>query len=201
LRKLVSIGLLLLVVISSGCATETQTPINPRSAPDIIIPEPTSPVVKPTESRTQESTPSTPVPIEQPKELAYLDFGFMTMIGFDNWDADAENDGVVATIYPHSNDGGDVKVDGTVIFTLYQKKIDINPSTYQTMEVFIKMQEWETSITSEEGGLMGIERRLEFDSKTERLIDLEAMFMGELRAKLITSDGKTFEAKTDVIDA
>jgi hypothetical protein len=193
--------LLLLIVVSSGCATETQEPINPRSAPDILIHEPTSPVVKPMESSTQKSTLSTPAPIEQPKELAYLDFGFMTTIGFDNWDADAENDGIVATIYPHSNDGGDVKVDGTVIFTLYQKKVEIHPSTYEAMDVIITMQEWETKITSEEGGLMGIERRLEFDSKTEALVDSEPFFIGEIRAKLVTSDGKTVEAKTDVIDA
>jgi hypothetical protein len=135
----------------------------------------------------------TPAAEEGEKLVAYIDLTSLTAM--KNWDSDANMDGIETIIYPHSADGGDVKTDGTVIFTPYQIKM----STTTFKEVPVKLQEWETKITKEEGGFGGIRRRLEFNEKTEKLIALEDFFVGELHAKLITPDGKEFEAKTSVM--
>lgn len=166
------LGLALLSIVSSGCL-ESEPPKTVKA--------------------TGEEVTTTPAPEAVEKQVAYVDLTSLSVM--KNWDADANKDGIETIIYPHSADGGDVKTDGTVIFTLYQ--MIMSETTFQ--QAPWKLQEWETKITKEEGGIMGISRRLEFDDETEEIVAMEDFFIGELHAKLITPDGKEFEATTNVM--
>ena len=176
MKKYLILGTLLLLV-SLGCVETEPAKIVPAQTPET--------------QQVQETTPTTTAP--PTKEIAYLEFtSFSTL---KQWDGDANKDGIETIIYPHSADGGDVKTDGTVTFTLYQTKI----STTTFEEYTVELQEWTIEITKDEGGFAGITRRLEFDEKTENLVAMEDFFMGELHAKLVTPDGKEFEATTNII--
>jgi hypothetical protein len=145
-----------------------------------VTTEPPTTTSPPTTTQPPTSSPTPTPPPTTPPPLGKVEFEYAII---DDWDGDNKIDGIETVIYPY--------------FALYYQKTEIDPVTNATTETTVKLQEWEETITKDEGGAVGIFRRLEFSSSTIDTVLEEDFFLGELRAKLISSDG-TFEATIDV---
>jgi hypothetical protein len=181
---------------SEPTVTDLPTTTQPPSATDLpeVTTEPPTTTSPPTTTQPPTSSPTPTPPPTTPPPLGKVEFEYAII---DDWDGDNKIDGIETVIYPYNILGGDARVDGTIEFALYYQKTEIDPVTNATTETTVKLQEWEETITKDEGGAVGIFRRLEFSSSTIDTVLEEDFFLGELRAKLISSDG-TFEATIDV---
>ena len=110
----------------------------------------------------------------------------------ENWDADAENDGLEFTLFPKDADGDNVKVDGILNATLWRSTL--STQTFENVKVRI-IKTWDSvQINKDDYDFVGVKVRLEFDEDYEPV----GLQTGLLEIQLNTQ-GRSLKAESGVL--
>lgn len=163
------------IVASAGCASKEPVVASGGNAAT----QPTS--ASSTESNT--AAASQPPAEEAGAEVQTIDLGWPTP---ENWDADAETDGIEFNISPKDSKGDTVVTDGTINAKLYE---NVGFAADQKGDL---IQEWNNiKVSKDNFSFMGAKVRLEYKSGFKTT---EPYAQGWLDITFVTPGGKEFNA-------
>lgn len=172
---LVVLGILFSCAFLGGVASDVGDELSPKAPVSVSSDESAQSAADETQDTTE-------------TQVATLDlFGTMG----ENWDADADVDGLEVELRPLDSSDSLVKTAGTVHATLYNQ--NYNPMGDNTKGS--EIQSWDVSISEDDFDFWSVVLRLEYKADYQP----SDMDMGWFELTLTTPDGKTFEVRDDSV--